>query len=198
MVPGENYHLFNHANGREDLFIEEKNYAFFLEKIAKYILRVCRLYSYCMMPNHFHMVLQVRYEEELIKLWQSSKTLPKLTGKQLELKVSKSFANLFSSYTQAFNKIYTRMGSLFIPSMKMEQITDDNHFCKVIHYTHANPVHHGFTKKIGEWPHSSYKIFLSESPTKLERKFVLEMFGGLNAFIKYHEQPIDLKQKFIE
>lgn len=198
MLPGENYHLFNHANGSENLFIEEKNYSFFLEKLSKYILPVCRLFSYCLMPNHFHLILQVRYEEELYKLWQSSETLPKLTQKQLELKSSKSFANLFSSYTQSFNKVYNRMGSLFIPSMKLEEITDNNHFCRAIHYSHANPVHHGFVKKIEDWPNSSYKIFLSKSPTKIEREYVLDMFGGLQAFIKYHEQPFDLKKKFIE
>ena len=198
MIPGKYYHLFNHANGSENLFIEEKNYAFFLQKLAKHILPVCRLFSYCMMLNHFHLILQVRYEEELIKLWQSPEILPKLNQKQLELKVSKSFANFFSSYTQSFNSVYNRMGSLFIPSMKMEPINDDFHFCKAIHYTHANPVHHGFTKLIEEWPHSSYAIFLSTSPTKLERDYVLNMFGGLNTFIKYHEQPIDLKHKFIE
>ena len=198
MLPGENYHLFNHANGKENLFVEEKNYAFFLEKIAKYVLPVCSLYSYCLMRNHFHLVLQVRNEVELQKLWQSSEAFPKFTEKQFELKTSKSFANLFSSYTQAFNKIYERMGSLFIPSMKTEPITDVNHFCKAIHYTHSNPVHHGFTKKITDWPHSSYRAFLSNNPTKLEREYVLDMFGGLDAFIIYHKQPIDLKQKFIE
>ena len=198
MLPGENYHLFNHANGDENLFKEEQNYTFFLEKLTKHVSPVCRLYSYCMMRNHFHLVLQIRYEEELHKLWQNSKSLPKFNQNQLELKISKSFANFFSSYTQSFNKVYKRMGSLFIPSMKTEPITDDNHFCKAIHYTHANPVHHGFTKKIDEWPHSSYSKFLSNTPTIIEKEYVLDMFGGLNAFIKYHEQPIDLKQRFIE
>ena len=198
MIPSQDYHLYNHANGRENLFIEERNYAFFLEKLSNHILPVCRLFSYCLMPNHFHLVLQMRSEEALQKIWQKPGSQTFLTQKQLELKISKSFANLFSSYTQSFNKVYNRMGSLFIPSMKMEEITDDNHFCKAIHYSHANPVHHGFVKKIDNWPHSSYKIFLSKSPTKLEREYVLAMFGGLDAFKKYHEQPIDLKQKFIE
>ena len=198
MIPGKDYHLFNHANGRENIFIEERNYAFFLEKLSKHILPACKLFSYCLMPNHFHLVLQVRHEEELQKVWQKPGSQTILSQKQLELKISKSFANLFSSYTQSFNKVYNRMGSLFIPSMKMEEITDENHFCKAIHYTHANPVHHGFVKRIEDWPNSSYKIFLSKSPTKLEREYVLDMFGGLDAFIKYHEQRIDLKQKFIE
>ena len=198
MVPGEKYHLFNHANGRENIFTEQKNYAFFLKKLKQYILPACRLFSYCMMPNHFHLILQVREEEQLQRLWQTVQNPTELSQKQIELKISKSFSNLFSSYTQAYNKVYNRMGSLFIPSMKMAFISSDNDLCKVVHYTHANPVHHGFTKKLEDWPHCSYKIFLSKSPTKLERDNVLEAFGGLDAFVKYPEQPINLKYKLLE
>jgi putative transposase len=68
----------------------------------------------------------------------------------------------------------------------------------VIHYTHANPVHHGFMKNMEDWPHSSYRIFFSTNSTKIERDYVLDMFGGLDAFIKYHQQPIDIKNKFLE
>lgn len=198
MLPSEKYHLFNHANGRENIFIESKNYAFFLQKLAIHILPVCKLFSYCLMPNHFHLVLEVRSEEELVLLWQNQSAKNRLNQIDLEHKISKSFGNFFSSYTQSFNKVYNRKGSLFIPSMKMENITNDNYFCKVIHYTHANPVHHGFTKTIEDWLHSSFRIFFSTSSTKLERDYVLDMFGGLNAFIKYHQQPIDLKSKFLE
>ncbi len=197
MLPGESYHLFNHANGRENLFVEQRNYSFFLGRISHHLLPVCRLFSYCLMPNHFHLTLQVRQEEELQLLW-TKPSAGILTQKQLELKTSKAFGNLFSSYTQAFNTVYDRMGSLFIPSMKTELITNEIDFCKVVHYTHANAVHHGFTKTIEDWPHSSYKIFLSDKPTKLERQYVLDMFGGKAAFIKYHEQPIDLKTRYLE
>jgi putative transposase len=198
MLPGETYHVFNHANGKENIFIEPKNYAFFLQKLATHILPVCKLYSYCLMPNHFHLVLEVRSEEELFSLWQKPGAKSELAQTDLKHKTSKAFGNFFSSYTQSFNKVYNRKGSLFIPSMKTEEINDDNSFCKVIHYAHANPVHHGFTKTIEAWPHSSYKIFFSTRPTKLEREYVLDMYGGLDAFIKYHQQPIDLKNNFLE
>ena len=90
------------------------------------------------------------------------------------------------------------MGSLFIPSMKTELITDENYFLKVVHYIHANPVHHRLTKRMEEWKYSSYKIFLSTRPTKVDRDFVLNEFDGITGFIKYHEQPIDLKIKTFE
>jgi putative transposase len=197
MLPRESYHLYNHANGKENLFIEQKNYSFFLDKLSHHILPVCKIFSYCLMPNHFHLALQVRNEEDLLKYWKKSE-LPAFTEKQFELKISKAFSNLFSSYTQSFNKVYNRMGSLFIPSMKMEPILDDEYFRKMIHSTHTNPVHHGFTSSIEEWPHSSYKVLLSDLPTKLDREYVMDKFGGRAAFIKYHEQPIDLKVKHLE
>lgn len=116
----------------------------------------------------------------------------------LTKKANKSYSNLLNSYTQSFNKVYDRKGSLFMQNMKKQEITDDNSLCKVVHYTHTNPVHHRFVKTLGDWPHTSYKTFLSDRPTKLERAYVLDKFGGLDRFIKYHEQPIDLKYKFLE
>ena len=90
------------------------------------------------------------------------------------------------------------MGSLFMQNMKREVVNDDGGFCKVVHYIHANPVHHQFVKGIDQWPHSSYKIFLSKAPTKLDREYVLQVFGGLDWFIKYHQQPIDPKNKWMD
>ena len=100
------------------------------------------------MPNHIHIMIKIKNESELKDLWNPPKTLDRDTLKYFENKVSKCFGNLFSSYTQAFNKVYHRMGSLFIPSMKMELINDTVYFLKVVHYIHANPVHHKFTSKM--------------------------------------------------
>ena len=116
MLAGEQYHVFNHANGRENLFLEEKNYVFFLEKLEQYILPVCKMYAYCLLPNHFHLVMEVRSENYLNALWNSNPGMS-LPQDKLQYKTSKAFANFFSSYTQSFNKVYNRKGSLFIPSM---------------------------------------------------------------------------------
>ena len=193
MRPGETYHIFNHANGHENLFAEEKNYDFFLSKLATYILPVCDIYAYCLMPNHFHLMVKIKEENELCLFWKKEFSIT-----ELEIKVSKSFSNLFSSYTQSFNKVYKRMGSLFIPSMKKELINDDDYFLKIVHYIHANPVHHGFRFRMEDWKHSSYKIFLSTAATKLKRDFVLNEFDGIDQFILYHQQPIDLKINTLE
>jgi len=43
---------------------------------------------------------------------------------------------------------------------------------------------------------SSYNAYLSKSPTKLLKGVILEIFGGKEYFIKYHQQPIELKLKW--
>ena len=208
MQSGNFYHFYNHVNGNENLFVEERNYHFFLQLVTKHILPTSKIFAYTLMPNHFHLLVQLKTEDELIiQFEQQLKTKKILLGNTnstfnqqdfLLKKANKPYSNLFNSYTQSFNKVYSRKGSLFMQNMKAQEITDDNSFCKVVHYVHTNPVHHRFVKALGIWPHTSYKIFLSNMPTKLERNYVLDMFGGLDQFIKYHEQPIDPKYKFLE
>ena len=148
------------------------------------------------MPNHFHFLIYVKdYEEiRLLKEFQLFKYLPEETLQPLvEKRLSKSFANLFSSYTQSFNKMYKRKGCLFIPNMKAKLLSDNNDICKLVHYIHANPVHHGFVKEMGLWKYSSYNAYLSEEITLLSKTEIIEIFGSLKYFIDYHQQPIELK-----
>jgi putative transposase len=208
MQLGNFYHLYNHANGNEDIFLEERNYFFFLRQMNTHILPVSRIYAYSLMPNHFHLLAQLKTEEELTKQFEQQIKTKQILSNNNQLvfnqqdylfkKANKAYSNFFNSYTQSFNKFYNRKGSLFMQNLKSEEINTDNSFCKVVHYLHANPVHNRFVKSLEEWPHTSYKNFLSNMPTKLERNYVLDMFGGLDQFIKYHEQPIDPKYKFLE
>ena len=192
MEPGLCYHIFNHANGREELFVEQKNYNFFLRKLEFHVLPVCRLFAYCLMKNHFHLLVQIRTEKQLRELWKKSGT--QLTAEKLILKTSKAFSNSFSSYTQAFNRMYNRMGSLFVPSMKTEYVEGDEAFKRVVHYIHRNPVHHGFVTQINMWKHGSYNLFLSNQPTTIDKDYVLKVFGGLEKFEEYHSRPTEVWQ----
>jgi len=196
MYPGNYYHVFNHANGEENLFREQKNYSFFLEKVSLYILPYVKLHAYCLLPNHFHFLIYVREFEELKLLKQF--TLVQNTSDEelqflIEKNISKSFSNLFSSYAQSYNKIYGRKGSLFMPNMKTNLIEDNSGICKVTHYVHSNPVHHGFVKKLEDWKFSSYNSYLSDLTTNLSKKEIIEIFGSKNYFIEYHQQPVELK-----
>ena len=65
MIPGTTYHIYNHANGRENLFREDDNYRFFLKQYRKYVNPVADTFAYNLLPNHFHFLLRIKEEEEL-------------------------------------------------------------------------------------------------------------------------------------
>ena len=196
MSPGSYYHIYHHANGKENLFTEDRNYTFFMEKFIKYPLPFIKVHAYCLMPNHFHFLIYVKDFEELrlLKDFQVFKSLPEEKLQPLiEKRVSKSFASLFSSYAQSFNKLYKRKGSLFIPNMKAKLVSGGSDICKVVHYIHANPVHHGFVLEMGLWKYNSYNAYLSEENTLLSKIEIIQIFGSLKYFMEYHQQPIELK-----
>lgn len=185
MQPSTFYHIYNHANGFENLFNSDENYRFFLEKWGKYIAPVADTYAYCLLPNHLHALVKVKTQEEVESTFGKFETFQKF-----EYRVSKQFANLFSSYTQAFNKKYDRKGSLFRPNFKAKPITSDTYLTNVIFYIHHNPLHHGFTKRIEDWPHSSYHAVVSDKLTRIKRKEIQDWFGNKEALKKFHNQAI--------
>lgn len=186
MEPESFYHIYTHANGEENLFREERNYYFFLKKYAQYIETIADTFAYCLMPNHVHFLIRIKKVEEIEKSFGHFDNYQKL-----EMRISRQFANLFSSYTQSYNKVYDRMGSLFIPNFKRKLVRSDAYLTSVIHYIHSNPVHHGFTKNVYEWPYSSIHSLLVSKSTLLKREEVLSWFGGKNELINFHSQERD-------
>jgi len=170
------YHIYNHANGNENLFREQKNYEYFLEKYKQHINPIAETIAWCLMPNHFHLLVKIKTEEKIVSTSFSAfpkfGTLEKLekSGKLEKLKkletlesksnfLSKQFANFFSSYTQSFNKVYGRRGSLFLKNFKRKEILDENYLRNLILYIHLNPLKHGFTNDILDWKWNSYQSF---------------------------------------
>ena len=179
------YHIFNHANGPEQLFVQEGNYAYFLRKYAQHISPVADTFAYCLMPNHFHLLVRIKTWEALPAHWDIEAYSPE-TELRCAHKISKCFGNLFSAYAQAFNKQQHRRGNLFISNFKRKPVTEDWYFARLVHYIHYNAVHHGFHMHPCEWPHSSFMSLLSHRPTRLLREEVLAFFGGRDAFLAAH------------
>jgi len=186
------YHIYNHANGDENLFRTDENYNYFLKRYAHFINPVANTFAYCLMPNHFHFLIKTKEFEQTSEVFETSDVLDKINP-SIKNPYSKAFADLFNSYTKAYNKMYSRRGSLFNRQFKRKAVENDMYFTKLIHYIHANPVHHGFVNTIEDWPFSSYHSFLSNKATLLNRNEVLEWFNGKEDFVKFHKQPIDLK-----
>jgi putative transposase len=195
-LPGGFFHVYNHANGDENLFRTPDNYAYSLRKYGEYLGPVVDTFAYCLMPNHFHLMVRVKPEWELSAFAVEKKRKQQETGaglrknlqglQDLEGLVSQQFSNFFNAYVKAFNKQQNRRGNLLMHNLRRKPIPDEQYFTQLIAYIHQNPAHHGFTPDFRTWPHSSYRALLSESPTRLCRAEVLDWFGNRAEFVRAH------------
>lgn len=173
------FHVFSHVNGKELIFREETNYQFFLKQLDKYITQIADIYAYCLLPNHFHLLLRF-------------KNIEGINVKDEHQFLMKNFGNFLNSYAKAFNKKYNRKGALFLNAIKRKKISDEKYLLKVLHYIHNNPVNHGFVNKIDQWKHSSYNSYLNpEKESKLNRTEILQYFDSLEVFRNYHQSNVE-------
>ena len=176
LVPGLVYHIYNRGNNGENLFFEPRNYRYFLELYAKYVAPAAVTYAYCLLPNHFHLLVKIRVP---------------VSGDGVS--PSRAFANLFSTYTKTINKNYHRTGSLFEKPFRRKAVTDDRYFKTLVAYIHQNPRKHGLVADYRDWRHSSYHTILGTQPTRLARDEVLGWFGDRADFVQYHEAIANFK-----
>jgi REP element-mobilizing transposase RayT len=185
--PGGFYHVFSRANGNEKLFLSEENYQFFLRKYQQYIHPLVNTYCYCLMPNHFHFLIQIKDEKDIKAAFAGTSNSKDYQNS--EKLISKQFSNFLSSYSQAFNKQQNRRGSLFMRPFKRTKITDDKYKLNVVRYIHQNPVEAGFCRKPEEWQYSSYKDLIEGKVTFLKHEELISWFDDVRNFKYMHGLP---------
>jgi len=57
--------VVNHGINKDDLFYNEDNYNFFLKKLKFYICPIAEIYSYSLLPNHFHLMVKIKSKEAI-------------------------------------------------------------------------------------------------------------------------------------
>src|SRR5436190_1092421 len=125
---GEYYHIFNRGIDGEDIFREERNYTYFLKLYAKYVEPIADTFAYCLLGNHFHLLVRIKGEETC-----------RVSETGQVLNPTQQFSNFFNSYAKSINKAYNRTGSLFQRPFGRIHIRTDRYFTRLIHYIHFNP-----------------------------------------------------------
>jgi putative transposase len=190
LVYSQYYHIYNHAVGERDLFRDANNYEYFLELYDKYISPIAETYAWVLMKNHFHVLVRIKEEAEVVASFTPDRVLNPVRGNISTLQFSK----LFNSYAQAYNKYHQTRGALFERPFKRKLIDNDDYLRQVVLYIHNNPVHHGFCEHPIEYPWSSYLTCTSIKPTKLRRESVIGWFDDCTNFIAVHEQRIEREE----
>ena len=181
---GRFYHVFNRGNNKENIFIEEKNYNFFLQKLKLHLLPICNIYAYCLLPNHFHLVLQIKNYNNLPTNYKNGKR-----------KLHQPFSNLLNSYTKSINKAFNRTGSLFQEHLHRNVIDNETYFRDLILYVLLNPVNQGFTNNFKTYPHSSFLATFNSGKTDIMRKEVIDSFENIENIIYCLDRRIVINQQ---
>jgi REP element-mobilizing transposase RayT len=169
LVPSHYYHVYNRGNNGENLFREARNYHYFLELYAAHIEPVADTFAFCLLKNHFHLLVRIKAAHE----------------------PSQAFSNLFNAYTKTINKAYARTGSLFQKPFQRLAVANDSYFLPLIFYIHFNPQKHGLVTDFRDWPYSSYHTLGSAQPTHLDRAAVLGWFGDAPHYEDFHRGRVD-------
>jgi REP element-mobilizing transposase RayT len=163
---GRIYHIYNHAVGSENLFRNHYDYLRFINDWQKRMPGIAEVYAYCLLPNHFHMMLKVI-------------ALPK--------QFSDSLGVVCNAYSKYFNNKYKRMGSLFVKPFKRRIADSDKDLAWLPWYIHRNPLHHKISLDGEHYQWSSFPEYVAGKSALVNFDFLLNFFGGLDAMVAHHK-----------
>ena len=143
------YHVYNRGINKKTIFFSPEDFLHFKSLCQKYIASRCKIIAWCLMPNHFHFLINAD-EASLEPITWGGNTMPAL---------SNGFQLLQSSYAKSINYKGNRTGSLFQQKTKSKNIEDHVHAITAFWYLHQNPVKAGLAGTMWDWEYSSYQDY---------------------------------------
>jgi REP element-mobilizing transposase RayT len=169
--PGAVYHITSRGDRREPIAKDDEDRALFLEVVGEATRRFdARVWAYCLMGNHYHLVLRTR-----------------------KANLSRLMRQINGVYTQRFNRRHALSGHLFQGRFKAILVDSDSYLLEVCRYVDLNPVRAHMVKRPEAYVWSSYRALagLTGRPDWLDAKVVYEQIAtgksAARAAAKYAE-----------
>ena len=135
-VPNLPFHVLERGNNRQVVFRQEADFVYFLNLLRRYKKELrFKLYHFCLMPNHLHLVLESAIEGDLPKIMM----------------------RLTLAYSSYFNKRYGGVGHVWQGRYKSSLIEKESYFIWCGLYVELNAVRAGLVSKPDGWRWSSYR-----------------------------------------
>ncbi|MEA2113450.1 MAG: transposase [Patescibacteria group bacterium] len=172
------YHIYNRGNNKQDIFLEDVDYIFYLKRLRDYKEKNnASVISYCLMPNHIHLLVKQNTEIPIYKLVSS----------------------LHTSYSMYFNKKYSKVGRLFQGRFGCKNVDKDEYLLHLSSYIHLNPLSAGLVKKLEDYQWSSYPDYIGARNGTLCDKEVIMADNSPEEYKQITEEEVAdliLKKKF--
>jgi len=161
------YHVIMRGINRQSIFEDIEDREKFIQTLQRY-KDICqfKLYAYCLMDNHIHLLLKVDKEP-----------------------LETVFRRICGSYVLFYNNKYDRSGNLFQDRFKSEPVEDDKYFLTAFRYILRNPVKAGIVTKIENYRWTNYVDYFEQS-NMTDSDFVIDIFNkdknkGLEILLGY-------------
>ena len=199
------YHIFNRGINRQSIFLDKGDYLLFLRYLEIYLCPLDKIQSrfpylnikfqarnlnkelellaYCLMPNHFHLLLFQKTKDAISKLMRQ----------------------LSNAYTKIFNEKYDRSGNLFEGRFKAAAIKGEDLLLHVSRYIHLNPAVGGISPDAVSYDWSSLRYYFQKKSDFINTELILSRFRGWSDYKKviddqedYGKQLAKIKKLTIE
>ncbi len=168
------YHVYNRGLNKQSIFLDNQDYAVFLNLLKRYLSKTVEsdrkgrayetlnneieLLAFCLMPNHFHLLVYQRKPDAMTKLLQ----------------------RLGTSYTMYFNKKYEHSGPLFQERFKASLVLRDDYLQHISRYIHLN------AKGYRTWEFSSIDYFLGNKQAEwVKPNRILKLFESKKEYEQF-------------
>lgn len=161
-VGGVVYHAINRGNGRAEVFHKSEDYQAFLRLMTDGHTRLpMRVLAFCLMPNHFHLVLWPHNDADLSRWMQW----------------------LLTAHVRRYHRHYGTSGHVWQGRFKAFPIQQDEHLLTVLRYVERNPLRAGLVDRAEAWRWSSLEArrsrprpaFLDEGPVERGRNWIADV-----------------------
>jgi putative transposase len=130
------YHIIDRGNGRQRIFLKDGDYVAFLKLLGEVMERhEIELYAYCVMPNHFHLLLKIEQGENL----------------------SKAMQWFLTTHVRRYHQHYHTSGHLWQGRFKSFVVQADEYLVTVARYIEGNPVRACLVETAMNWVWSSHR-----------------------------------------
>jgi putative transposase len=177
VYPGAYYHVMSRGNEQKEIFKSQRDREKFLEYLASANERYgAIIQAYCLMSNHYHLLLET-----------PEGNLPQI------------MRHINGAYTTYFNLKRKRSGHLFQGRYKAILVEADSYAAELSRYIHLNPIRVGLAERPEDYPWSSYRSYIGQSPPAdwLKTEFILSYFGqpGTKTRIRYRKFVEELQDR---
>ncbi|TRZ82881.1 transposase [bacterium] len=179
------FHVIDRGNNRQTVFYEEEDFIYFLELLKRYKKELkFKLYHFCLMSNHIHLMVEPTIEDSLPKIMM----------------------RLTLAYSSYFNKKYKRVGHVWQGRYKSSLIDKDNYFIWCGLYVELNPVRAKMVTKPEDWQWSSYDFYAFKKTSPLieslidDDPYYLEIGDNSRERQERYRENVEgvMKEKFLE